>query len=66
MKIIEGLPKDEVAKIRKAIKENDGYCPCSVFKTDATECMCKEFRDKLNDQEWFGSCHCGLYKKIKE
>lgn len=44
--------------IRKALKDNDGYCPCRVQKTEDTKCMCKEFREQIN-----GECHCGLYYK---
>jgi ferredoxin-thioredoxin reductase catalytic subunit len=46
--------------IQKALKENDGYCPCRVRKTDDTKCMCKEFRDQFARGEK-GECHCGLY-----
>ena len=46
--------------IQKALKENDGYCPCRVRKTDDTKCMCKEFRDQFVRGEE-GECHCGLY-----
>lgn len=54
------LNKDEelVAEIRRALNENDGYCPCRIEKTADTKCMCKEFRE----QE-YGECHCGLYIK---
>lgn len=45
-------------KIRQALKDNDGYCPCRLEKTEDTKCMCKEFRE----QE-YGTCHCGLYVK---
>ena len=44
--------------IRKALKDNDGYCPCRVQKTKDTKCMCKEFREQTS-----GECHCGLYYK---
>lgn len=44
--------------IRKALKDNDGYCPCRVQKTEDTKCMCKEFREQIS-----GECHCGLYYK---
>ena len=45
--------------IKKAIKENDGYCVCAVEKTPDTKCMCKDFREMEED----GLCHCGLYQK---
>lgn len=51
-----------VNKMRKAVKENDGYCPCELFKTPDTKCMCKAFREQTEP----GPCHCGLYvKEIK-
>lgn len=50
--------KEIVKEIKRKLKENDGYCPCSLFKTDDTKCMCKEFREQD-----IGECHCGLYVK---
>lgn len=46
-------------EIEKALKENDGYCPCRLERTPETKCMCKEFREQKE-----GVCHCGLYIKI--
>ncbi len=57
LKIIEINPE-----IRKAVKENQGYCPCAVWKTDDTECMCKEFREQTTP----GPCRCGLYEKVDD
>jgi ferredoxin-thioredoxin reductase catalytic subunit len=55
-------PDTQKAKeIREKVKENDGYCPCSLFKNEDTKCPCKEF---LNSQE-LGECHCGLYIKVE-
>lgn len=48
-------------KIRQALAENDGYCPCRLEKTEDTKCMCKEFIE----QE-YGTCHCGLYVKERD
>lgn len=46
--------------IEELVKQNDGYCPCAISKSEDTKCMCKEFRDMP-----VGSiCHCGLYQKI--
>ena len=53
--------KELVEIIRKQLKENDGYCPCSLLQNEDTKCMCKEFREQTE-----GECHCGLYVKIKE
>lgn len=60
-KIIINDDKELVALIRQRLKENDGYCPCAFFKTPETKCMCQDFRDQKE-----GSCHCGLYIKIKQ
>ncbi len=56
------LSDDEelVNEIIKQLKENSGYCPCHIEKTDDTKCMCKEFRELEA-----GTCHCGLYIKEK-
>ena len=50
--------KEQVNKIKKALKENNGYCPCRLKNTEDTKCMCREFREQKE-----GSCHCGLYVK---
>lgn len=50
--------KELESTIRKALNDNDGYCPCRVQKTKDTKCMCKEFREQTS-----GECHCGLYYK---
>jgi len=49
-------------KIEEAIKENDGYCCCALYKTDDTKCICKDFRE----QDHSGFCHCGRYYKIRK
>ena len=49
-------------EIRQKIRENDGYCPCRVKKTPDTKCICKQFLASKKE----GSCHCGLYYKVKE
>ena len=64
MKIKLNPNAEKVAAIRKAIKENDGYCPCAVFKNEDTRCMCKDFRDKIA-YGIEGKCHCGLYEVVK-
>lgn len=52
-------PEVNTDEIKEALRQNSGYCPCSIFKTDDTECMCKEFRE----MDTPGECHCGLYVK---
>ena len=50
--------KQEVERIRAAVKANDGYCPCQLEKTVRTKCMCLNFIE--GEDQW---CHCGLYYK---
>lgn len=40
--------------------QNDGFCPCLVQKTEETKCMCKEFRDQI-DNGISGFCRCGRF-----
>jgi len=50
--------KELVNEIKIALKNNDGYCPCRIEKTEDNKCMCLEFRNQKS-----GECHCGLYIK---
>ena len=50
-----------VNEVRKALKENNGYCPCKLEKIPENKCMCKEFLEQKT-----GLCHCGLYNKTEE
>lgn len=52
--------KQEVMDFLAQIKNNNGYCPCSVVKDDDHKCMCKEFQEQKS-----GACHCGLYVKTE-
>lgn len=62
MKIVLNKNPEIVKKIREALRHNEGYCPCSLIKTDDTECICKEFRETKTP----GLCHCGLYEKVED
>lgn len=46
--------------VRTLVDQNDGYCPCAVFKNKDTKCMCKEFREQKEP----GVCHCGRFEKV--
>lgn len=61
MKIIVNTNTELVLDIRNKLKENDGYCPCSLLKDEDHKCMCKDFREQA-----VGECHCGLYIKTEE
>lgn len=62
MKIIKNPDSKKYEQVTKLVKNNDGYCPCMLFKTEDTKCMCKEFRDKTEP----GLCHCGRFVKVEE
>ncbi len=51
---------ERVKQVRKALVENNGYCPCAITKNEDTRCMCKEFREQI-EQGISGKCHCELY-----
>lgn len=65
MKIKINPDKNKADDIKKKIKDNGGYCPCSLKKTEETRCMCKNFRDRIEKCE-YGECNCGLYILIKD
>lgn len=58
MEIRVNPDKEIVKEIKEKIKNNDGYCPCQIEKSDRTKCICKNFLEGTD--EW---CHCGLYYK---
>ena len=54
VKIVEIDPS-----VKKLVDENDGYCPCIIWKSDETKCMCQMFREQS-----IGKCLCGRYEKV--
>ena len=46
--------------VTKAVKSNNDYCPCMIYKNQDTKCICKDFREQNHE----GECHCGRYEKI--
>lgn len=62
MKIIKNPDSKKYEQVTELVKNNDGYCPCMLFKTEDTKCMCKEFRDQTEP----GLCHCGRFVKVEE
>ena len=61
MKIIENPDTKIRNSIRKALKENNNYCPCKLEQIPENKCICKEFREQSD-----GMCHCGVFIKVKE
>ena len=54
-----------VAECNRQLQETRGYCPCALEWTPDTKCMCKKFRDQI-EQGIEGECHCGLYILTKD
>lgn len=61
-KIFVTKDKEHEKKIREALKNNDGFCPCKLGKLKENKCICAEFAN----QDYAGYCHCGLYYKAEE
>jgi len=59
-KIIQNPDFVHRKEVEEAIKENDGYCCCTLDKSEDTKCICKDFRE----QNYTGFCHCGRYYKV--
>lgn len=55
-----------VATIKDGLRKKGGYCPCRLERTEATKCMCTEFKEQIADPEFEGYCHCMLYYKSKD
>lgn len=45
MRITVTPDKEYATEIKRKLKDNGGYCPCSLVKNEDTKCMCKEFRE---------------------
>lgn len=49
------------SEFKTLVEENDGYCPCAVFKNEDTKCPCKGFLEQTEP----GPCCCGRYEKVE-
>ena len=65
MKITLYPDENVVQTIRDGLEKTGGYCPCRLERTEENKCMCKEFRQQIEDPEFEGYCHCMLYYKNK-
>lgn len=66
LKITLNPDAEIVAMVKQGLKEKGGYCPCRREMNMDTKCMCKEFREQLEDPNFEGFCHCMLYYKSLE
>lgn len=65
MKIRFNENKEVVKLIKDGLKQNGGYCPCRLERTEENKCICREFREQIADENYEGYCHCMLYYKEK-
>ena len=54
MKIKLNPDQEIVSTIRKGLKRTGGYCPCRRERTEATKCMCQEFKNPIADSRFEG------------
>ena len=52
-----------VEKLRAVMAKNGGYCPCRIQHIPENICICREFREQMEDPDFKGYCHCKLYCK---
>jgi hypothetical protein len=61
MKIIKNPLVFIYEKMTEAVRDNNGYCPCAIEKTEDTRCPCREFREQTTE----GECRCGRFVKTE-
>ena len=65
MKVRYNEDEEIVRTVKEGLLRRGGYCPCVVENNENTKCMCKEFREQIQDPDFEGYCHCMLYYKEK-
>lgn len=65
MRVIKNDDADFVREVKRALKDNNGHCPCQLIKSADTKCQCKMFRDQVARGEP-GACQCGLYIAVAD
>ncbi|MBP3634543.1 MAG: ferredoxin thioredoxin reductase catalytic beta chain [Oscillospiraceae bacterium] len=50
-----------VKTVKEGLKRTGGYCPCRTERTEEFKCMCREFKEQIEDPNYEGYCHCFLY-----
>ena len=63
MKITLNPDQEVVNTVREGLRQTGGYCPCRLERTEETKCMCREFKEQVDDPAYEGFCHCMLYYK---
>lgn len=54
-----------VKTVKEGLKRTGGYCPCRREQTEDNKCICREFKQQMEDPDFEGYCHCMLYYKEK-
>ena len=57
MKITLNPNEELVQTVKAGLEKTGGYCPCRMEKTEENKCMCKEFREQIEDENFEGYCH---------
>lgn len=65
MKVRLNEDKEMVEMVQQGLKQKNGHCPCRLEMSEATKCMCQEFKEQIADPDFEGYCHCMLYYKEK-
>ena len=50
-----------VKTVKEGLKRTGGYCPGRTERTEEFKCMCREFKEQIEDPNYEGYCHCFLY-----
>lgn len=65
MRIILNRDSTAVHLLLRSLEQSGGYCPCRSEKTEENICLCREFREQVNNPEFEGYCRCTLFYKEK-
>ena len=66
MKIRLNEDKEIVNTVREGLKKTRILSMSSGTYPEDTKCICKEFKEQVEDPNFSGYCHCLLYYKEKE
>jgi ferredoxin-thioredoxin reductase catalytic subunit len=55
--------RELVARVRQGLAAKGGYCPCRIERIEDNLCVCREFREQIEDPNFHGYCLCRLYYK---
>ena len=56
MKVTFNENKEVVEAVQEGLKRTGGYCPCRLSRAEEYKCMCKEFKEQIEDPEFDKWC----------